>query len=301
MISKRGALSRVSSPKFTAESIYGTKLLERLETKVAFLDLQNDLIQLKTDKTILDEQKGKLEAEVTQLANEIQNQTNILDEIKRETQTLKDDVDEVSEFFKAGYNRNDLKTLRKDLDLPGIRDNPSLSLDRLVTGLEKFRNLVHLEDTIKESSKELETLQTNLSVTKGELTAIHDVIIQDIEAAKTDATTKFVDYVTNTFQTVNLELKESAETAKSTAENVKNSILDIRKQAEDTGRTIGKLEAIAPIQKLIMVEGDLGEVFLVMNLMCTSFKPWLKKKQIGEYTIMPSLDLLIRDLGELPK
>jgi hypothetical protein len=82
---------------------------------------------------------------------------------------------------------------------------------------------------------------------------------------------------------------------------VKNSILQIRELADETGRKIGRLEAIAPILKLIRAEGEIGEVYLAMGLVCNGFKAWLKKKNIIQYyTIINSLDILINDLEALP-
>ncbi len=83
-------------------------------------------------------------------------------------------------------------------------------------------------------------------------------------------------------------------------EETETSIREIRDLASETGREIGKLEAISPILHLIEgSEGQPHEIYSAMTIISQQFKSWLTKNPADSYILRIHLDALISDLNSV--
>lgn len=87
------------------------------------------------------------------------------------TRTYKEAVNTTLGFFKDGYSTKDLQDLQRGLDVIGIKGDSTLSVKRLITGLQNAKSLNRLDDSIEERGKTLETLNSKINVAEGILSA----------------------------------------------------------------------------------------------------------------------------------
>ena len=132
-------------------------------------------------------------------------------------------------FFGNGYNTEDLKRLKEGLDSLGVKSDPTLSIERLIRGLENVKTLTGLVEEIKKSRGELETLQANIAEAKGELKALRDTVIKAIDEAKE----KVVSQILSVNNATAIKIKETAENSiAKTDETCRNNINQVKNAGE---------------------------------------------------------------------
>ncbi len=153
----------------------GTAFLKRLETGNAFKDLLLELQQEHENlkKVLQDTENAEknltlLRAQLKTISGQIRSESNVLDELKLKTRRERTGVRVVRGFFSQGYTVDDLQSLRKSIDLLGIRGNPKKSLSRVFEAVEKEGLLSGLTDRIIGSRKELKTPKKRTLLRRGE-------------------------------------------------------------------------------------------------------------------------------------
>jgi hypothetical protein len=115
----------------------------------------------------------------------VRSEQNKLDSIKAESEYFKETLNIIGAFFQAGFTTADLAGLLAGIQLLGIRNDPRLSMTRLLQALESAKTLVCLNDRVATTSKELVTLNESLSAVKNELHTTEAVTLKSIEEART--------------------------------------------------------------------------------------------------------------------
>lgn len=244
---------------FTAEvlaevlriDVDGTAFLKRLETGNAFKDLLLELQQEHENlkKVLQDTENAEknltlLRAQLKTISGQIRSENNVLDELKLKTRRERAGVRVVRGFFSQGYTVDDLQSLRKGIDLLGIRGNPEKSLSRVFEAVEKEGLLSGLTDRIIGSRKELKTLNENVVETRGELKAVISLAIE-----KTKGISRVVQVA---------------------IEDVKANALNELKVV--ASKSVNELEAVGGKAQL-----ELGDTQKLINILSTEFKKEIEK------------------------
>lgn len=133
---------------------------------------------LKRDVSCLNEKKDKIKECV-------KSEQNRLDSVKAEREYFREALNIVGAFFQAGFTTRGLAGLLAGIQLLGIKNDPRLSLTRLLQALESAKTLVCLSDRVENKRKELTTLNESLLIVKNELRTSEAVTLKIIEEART--------------------------------------------------------------------------------------------------------------------
>ncbi len=159
--------------------VEATGFLKRLETGKAFNDLILELRENRENlkKALIEETDTKtritrlLEKEKA-IADEVRSQTNVLDDLQSKTRGYRDAVMVVRGFFSQSYSVTDLQSLRRGIDMLGIKGDPERSLQRVFESIKREGLLSGLNDSITSRRTELKTLKENIAKKHGELQAV---------------------------------------------------------------------------------------------------------------------------------
>ncbi|MCW4043553.1 MAG: hypothetical protein NWE90_07520 [Candidatus Bathyarchaeota archaeon] len=202
-------IQRIKNTEFKT----GQYLLERVKTAKDYSDLQKGFNSLKHKTANLIKDVNYLKMEKKKFKEQIQIEHNKLDELKIKTSTFKEAINTVVSFFSDRYNTKDIKRLKGGLDLLKIKDNPTLSIDRLIKGLEDVKTLSDLNDVITEKKIELDTIQKNMKSSKAKLNAIKETILPNITTTKNAA-------INSISETRNESIKKIDATEKATSSSI---------------------------------------------------------------------------------
>ncbi len=133
---------------------------------------------LKRDVVCLNEKKDKIKECV-------KSEQNRLDSVKAESEFFKEALSIVGALFKAGFTTSDLEGLLAGIQLLGIRNDPPLTMARLLQALEGAKTLVCLSDRVETKREELTALNEASSTVKNELRTTETVTLKIIEEART--------------------------------------------------------------------------------------------------------------------
>lgn len=199
-LSKRGVPFELIRRFHRLEFESGEELTSRIETVEAHeLEKKNHakLVRmnegLERNIKILEGKKAKAEKFLEKLGEDIKFQQNELELKKKETRSYRKAVDIVEDLIQDGYSFEDLNSLRSGLKAIALKGKPKVSLSEYLEGLQSFKTLNKLYDEIEEREKTLKTLNSNISVAKGELDAYQKTVLKTLEAAKKQAVTKLED------------------------------------------------------------------------------------------------------------
>ena len=131
-------------------------------------------------------------------------------------------------FFSQGYKTEDLKSIKDGIELVGVKGDPTLSVDRLIRGIEEAGSLNNLRGTIKKSREELKTLQDEIVSAEGKLSAIQETVIKAIDKTKDNAVGQIENLGKNSVSDIG-KLRD----------NVEKMVKDLEKTSEGS---IGRLE-----------------------------------------------------------
>jgi len=217
---KRGELARLNAGMeelkekgFTSEIMNKIKAIENRSGPELLLQVETveKHRQVEEEVTCLTEKKADLEGDVQALQikrRKIEESTisekNKLDELKLQTATFREAVAIVSSFFRDGYSTKDLISLKKGVDILGIKGNQTLSLKRLMDGLSKQTSLTNLGDTLGEKKKELTTLNKAIADAKIELQIAKDATLKTFKEVRNTA----LEAIANTAEQANKTTKD---------------------------------------------------------------------------------------------
>jgi predicted nucleic acid-binding Zn-ribbon protein len=171
-LSSRGVtievVTRIDDMEFQANE----NLIEIVKTAAERNRVRIELFELMEKKKGIEKEISSLEKKVEGLRDNIQAEKNTLDESQSKTRTFQEAMNITGWFFSQGYRTEDLKSIKDAIELVGIKGDPTLSVDRLMRGVEEAGSLNNLRDNIKKSREELRTLRDNINSAEGKLTAI---------------------------------------------------------------------------------------------------------------------------------
>jgi len=306
-------------PGYTMEKVKATidryKTLDKLEAEISGRKETLEKVDAK-----LGEAEGRLSASTKAFAEESRKIEEMVKNFEKRMERIVVNVDaklgNLDALFAASLEQP-MKTAGERIDEAGLKALQSLDTVQN-RGQDQIKEIVEqcqkTLDEIREERKKqtllLEEVKNTASDIVKALNTQTEGVLTRFDTHISDAITKFTDdeisileeykgKVNDTLEQVKKKLEESLRNMNLSVENVKKSILDIREKAEDTGRKIGELEAYAPVQKLVMAEGEPGEALLAMDLVCNSFRAWLRRKGLDQPAILYSLDNLIKNVEEL--
>lgn len=198
-----------------------------MKTAKDYSDLQKGFNSLKHKTANLIKDVNYLKMEKKKFKEQIQIEHNKLDELKIKTSTFKEAVNTVVSFFSDRYNTKDLKRLKGGVDLLKIKDNPTLSIDRLIKGLEDVKTLSNLNDVITEKKIELDTIQKNMKSSKAKLNAIKETILPNITITKNAA-------INSISETRNESIKKIDATEKATSSSINKITQHFEKKTDES-------------------------------------------------------------------
>lgn len=204
-------------------------LLERAKTAANHTKTQKELDKLIMRKNRVEEEMARLEKTKGDLISDIQTQRNLLDESRRRTRAHEEAVGVVTKLFLDGYTTPDLDSLRQGLNLLGIKGDSTLSIQRLVRGLDDVKTLFGLENSVRESRQELKTLRANIGKARGEFRAMEATVIKAMDKAMVQA----IDDLTSTREA-------GLKNIEATAQEATKSLDKICKDADERTETVLK-------------------------------------------------------------
>jgi len=139
------------------------------------------------------------------LEKRLRSERNQLDELRLKTGTFREAVAIVCSLFRVGYSTDDIKSLKNGLNMLGIKDDPLISIKRLVKGLLKYENLVALEDEIRAGEKGLEKLKRAISDAKSELK-----VAKQLTKAFEEVKNAGVEAITGVAEVAKMEIADTA-------------------------------------------------------------------------------------------
>lgn len=179
-------------------------------------------------------------------------------------------------------------------------------IENLKEKVETFRQQhVKLSAEINTLTNQKEALKASINtLTENSLNQIEQFWdttqekIEKISKEETEIITQHLSETKKTLEFVKKERDKSFVHINAIVEETETSIKEIRDLASETGREIGKLEAISPILHLIEgSEGQTHEIYSAMTIISQHFKSWLNKNTTDSYLIGYSLDSLINELN----
>lgn len=196
--SLRAAITELRAKGFTPEilkkiksieSRSGPELWTQIRTVEVFLQIEKSISSLKRKKDSLIEEVHELETKKRKIEKKLASKRNQLDELKMRGATHREGIAIVCSLFRNGYSTKDIRSLKHGIEMLGINGDPKLSIDRLVRGLAKYRDLLTLQDRIAERKKEYAKLgealvdaRTELRVAKQLTKAFEEVKNAGVEA-----------------------------------------------------------------------------------------------------------------------
>jgi hypothetical protein len=180
-------IKKVDDKGFTPEilalalriDVESTEFLKRLETRDEFNDLLVELQQERENlkKILIEETDTKtnimrLRGQEKAIADEVRSQTNVLDDLQNRTRGYRDAVMVVRGFFSQRYSVTDLQSLRRGIDMLGIKGDPERSLQRVFETIKREGLLSGLNDSITSRRTELKILKEKIAEKHGELEAV---------------------------------------------------------------------------------------------------------------------------------
>jgi hypothetical protein len=159
--------------------VEATGFLKRLETGKAFSDLILELQENRENlkKNLVEEADTKtritrLREQEKAITDDISSQTNVLDDLQSKTRGYRDAVMVVRGFFSQSYSVADLQSLRRGIDMLGIKGDPERSFQRVFETIKQEGLLSGLNDSITSRRTELKTLKEKIAKKHGELEAV---------------------------------------------------------------------------------------------------------------------------------
>ena len=164
---------------------------------------------------------------------------------------------------------------------------------------EKLSAEIHTLTNQKEALKA--SINTLTEKSLNQIKQIWDTAQEKLEKISKEETKIITQHLSETKKTLAFVKKERDKSfvhINAMVEETETSIKVIRDLASETGREIGKLEAISPILHLIEgSEGQPHEIYSAMTIISQQFKSWLNKNTTDSYLFRMSLDSLINDLN----
>jgi hypothetical protein len=147
--------------------------------------------QLKAETQALKQEKTTLECEIKELRDKrevevklAQSQENKLDDLRLQTEAVKEAVSTVELFFKGGWSTEDLKCLKLGLDLLGMKNEPRASISRLLRALGEEKSLASLSEKVDRKRDELNMLNDACARVKTDSQIIQTVSLKAIKEAR---------------------------------------------------------------------------------------------------------------------
>jgi len=168
-LQERGFTPEILSKIAAIENRSGPDLLSEIETVEKYRQIEREVSNLEQSKTVLEGTVQNLRVKKEKLEKRLRSERNQLDELRLKTGAFRKAVTIVCSLFRVGYCTDDIKQLSHGLNMLGIKDDPRLSIKRLMEGLLKYKNLVALQGEIRASEEELEKLKNAISNARSEL------------------------------------------------------------------------------------------------------------------------------------
>jgi hypothetical protein len=184
-------------------------------------DLISRVQKAQQHQQILDE-INHLETHRGKIIKETQEASDILSETREELKSTRNKLDAlqtknfqwisaikvITDVYRLGFTEETILRLIEELKRLSIKKEPVASTKRLLTGLEKVKELVELEEAVTLTSAQLRTLKSELAKTQGILTAtqkdalgkIHEVknnSIKSIDAVSSKAQGSITDMISS--------------------------------------------------------------------------------------------------------
>jgi len=177
------AIARIGKLDFGS----GDELLGRLSTHEKHMELQSEIKGLGLQ---IEEMTSRLKLDDTILENlkvDIASENNALDEVRRR-RLLHDEANKVIQgYLQDGYDPELLLSLLEVLGGLAIKDQPKLSLERLVQGLKEYRELSLLKADLQDTQNEFDEISLKLAEAEASLVIIKKIILKEIEEAKNES------------------------------------------------------------------------------------------------------------------
>jgi ABC-type transporter Mla subunit MlaD len=237
-LSKKGLTPELVTRILSVEFETGESLLERVRTASDHVRLQKDVIAIEKKKVDLTKECASLTTTRDTIIADIQTQKNILDEWSLKTRTYKEATTTTAWFFSQGYNTEDLKNIKKGIELVGVKGDVALSIERFVRGIEEAGSLASLHEAIRESRQELRSLQDEIASAKGQLAAIKDTVVKTLDNVANTAIAKIEKLADEAISA----LTKARSNASTNLDDLgRTSISEITELSKNTTRTLREL------------------------------------------------------------
>lgn len=193
----RAAVRDLESKGWTVE------LLEQaLETAEKHRQTKKDLFKLEKLRSSLEREIQALETQKREMEDMLISEKNSFDQLQTRVASFRKAVAAVASLFSRGYSTEHVRSLIQGLETLGVKDDPLLSVTRLVTGLKKQRTILVLEEKIAEKRKELDALNKALADAKIELKVTKQLVkaFKEVENAGKKAISETSEQINNAIE-----------------------------------------------------------------------------------------------------
>lgn len=269
-LSKRGVTIELVARIQDMQVKSGKDLLKRVETSEKYDEVEKNLSKMQDNIQQLQKEISSYTKTLENLRDNIQLEKNAFDELQSKTRTFQEAIKITVWFFTKGYKTADLKSIKDGIELVGVKDNPTLSIDRLIRGVDEAGSLNNIQDIIKKSKEELETLQDEIASAEGKLTAIQGIVIKAIDLTKDNAVSQI--------------------------ENLgNNSVLDISKLRDDIENALKDLEKKAKGNLRMLIASSLSQIRNTANKSCVEIGT-VEKEAVKSLTNIHTEINTVRDI-----
>jgi len=140
-------------------------------------------------------EKQELDVILKKIKEEVDSETNSLDELFRRRRVHEEVYSVVQGFLGEGYDTDTLLSILEALRGLRVKGQPNTSIQRLVDGLNGFQRLSELEEACRKKESELTKVCDELLEAQATLKGIRFTVLKEIEDVKKRSIAKLEDQV----------------------------------------------------------------------------------------------------------
>jgi hypothetical protein len=183
-LQRKGFTAEIVRKIKVIEDRSGSDLLSQVKTVEKYNYVKREVSSLTEQKDGLDREIQALERKQRKMDERVVSQKNKFDALKLQTLTFKRAVEVATSFLKDGYTPENLESLKYGVELLKIREDPTLSIERLVSGLSKHKGLFMLDKKLRERRGELALLEKAVGDAEAKLEVIRELTLGTIEETR---------------------------------------------------------------------------------------------------------------------
>jgi len=156
-------------------------LMERIQTKEAYLELKVENTHLHKNNETMVQQNAQTERQLVEVNEEYMSKQNEFDELQSKHSLWDDAIQVIVDTLKLGFSVNILTQINKELRKLSIKDEPKRSARRVLSRMNKVVREIELDDAIARKQTMLVTLEQQYSELWSTIEALKNDVLGSIK------------------------------------------------------------------------------------------------------------------------